>query len=163
MISCRFYNVFTFLNMTNFDAFKTVLMTNLLCRCLGRMTRLASQTRSRRSVASQTRLQRNSCVATALGTRTHGRTGRTDARTHGRTDARTHGRPARMTRPFGRPFKTNQIQYANCNSETTFGPNPIQGVWLCSAQLSSAQPSSDQLSSAQPSSAQLSPAQPSSA
>ena len=78
--------------MTNFDAFKTVLMTNLLCRCLGRMTRLASQTRSRRSVASQTRLQRNSCVATALGTRTHGRTGRTDARTHGRTDARTQGR-----------------------------------------------------------------------
>ena len=67
------------------------------------------------------------------------------------------------SRPFGRSFKTNQIPYVNCNSEATFGPNPIQGVWLCSTQLSSARPSSAQLSLAQPSSATLSPAQPSSA
>ena len=39
------------------------------------------------------------------------------------------------SRPFGRSFKTNQITYVNCNSEATFGPNPIQGVWLCSTQL----------------------------
>ena len=68
-----------------------------------------------------------------------------------------------MTRPFGRPFKTNQIPYANCNSETTSGPNLIQVVWLCSTQPSSAQLSPVQLSPAQLSSAQLSLAQPSSA
>ena len=51
-------------------------------------------------------------------------------------------------RPFGRSFKTNQIPYVNCNSETTFGPNSIQGVWLCSTQLSPAQLSSAQLSQA---------------